>query len=177
MTETLTTSAADQQSLATRLGQALTAKHWTVAAAESCTGGGIAAAITDIPGSSGWFGYGLVTYSNDAKVHLLGVPAQTLAQSGAVSEPVVRAMALGAARVSGADLAIAVSGVAGPDGGSEEKPVGTVWLGWAYRRGAEMVSDARLHRFEGDRAAVRGQTVTAALQQLLALTTGGKTTV
>ncbi|WP_439510154.1 CinA family protein [Marinimicrobium koreense] len=177
MTEPLTTSAAEQQALATRLGQALTANQWTVAAAESCTGGGIAAAITDIPGSSGWFGYGLVTYSNDAKVRLLGVPEQMLIQNGAVSESVVRAMAEGAARISGADLAIAVSGVAGPEGGSEEKPVGTVWLGWAYRRGEALLSDAHLHRFEGDRAAVRGQAVTAALQQLLALTAGGKTTV
>ncbi len=181
MTETRTdstpTGAVDHQALATRLGQALTAQGWTVATAESCTGGGIAAAITEVPGSSGWFGYGLVTYANAAKMSLLGVSEETLEREGAVSEAVVRAMAEGAAQVSRADLAVAVSGVAGPDGGSDDKPVGTVWLGWAQRRGNGLLSDARLYHFAGDRAGVRRQTVGAALEQLLALAESGKTTV
>ncbi len=181
MTETRNDStlavATDHQALAGRLGDALSARGWTVATAESCTGGGIAAAITEVPGSSAWFGYGLVTYANAAKVRLLGVPEETLEREGAVSEAVVRAMAEGVARVSGADLAIAVSGVAGPDGGSADKPVGMVWLGWAIRQGDDLVSDARLHHFAGNRAAVRCQTVGAALERLLALAAPGKTTV
>ncbi|UZJ45746.1 nicotinamide-nucleotide amidohydrolase family protein [Marinimicrobium sp. C6131] len=177
MAEPLIIPATDTRALATRLGRALAARHWSVATAESCTGGGIASAITDIPGSSGWFGYGLVTYSNDAKVRLLGVSESTLERHGAVSEAVVCAMAEGAARVSGADLSIAVSGIAGPDGGSDDKPVGTVWLGWACGHDEARISGARRYRFAGDRAAVRQQTVMAALEQLLTLATEGETTV
>ncbi|HEY9101890.1 nicotinamide-nucleotide amidohydrolase family protein, partial [Chitinimonas sp.] len=116
------------QPLAEQLGKALLARGWRVTAAESCTGGGIASAITDIAGSSGWFDMGWVTYSNEAKQRLLGVAPTTLAEHGAVSEPVVREMALGALQAAGADLAVAVSGVAGPSGGTPAKPVGTVCL-------------------------------------------------
>ncbi len=176
-TNSIPADAVDHQALAARLGRALSARGWTATTAESCTGGGIAAAITEVPGSSGWFGYGLVTYANSAKMSLLGVPQEMLERDGAVSEAVVCAMAEGAARISGADLAVAVSGVAGPDGGSDDKPVGTVWLGWAQRQGGCLVSGARLHYFAGDRASVRHQTVGAALAQLLALAEADKTTV
>lgn len=153
------------EQLAGDLGQALRRRGWSVTCAESCTGGGIAAAITGVAGSSAWFNAGLVTYSNAAKTKLLGVDAYVLSTQGAVSEPVVRAMATGALRVAGADLAVAVSGIAGPDGGTAAKPVGTVWLAWASRNG---VSTA-CHCFPGDRAAVRAHTVQAALAGLLAL--------
>lgn len=151
------------------LGQALGARGWRVATAESCTGGGIAAAITDVPGSSAWFEYGLVTYGNGAKQSLLGIAPQTLATEGAVSEAVVRQMARGALSLSGAELAVAVSGVAGPDGGSPDKPVGTVWLGWGRAGVKEVELGARRCQFNGDRAAVRSQTVVAALELLLEL--------
>lgn len=156
--------------LALRLGQALEARGWRVTTAESCTGGGIAAAITEVAGSSAWFEYGLVTYANDAKQRLLGVSAETLEAEGAVSEAVVRQMARGALSLAEADLAVAVSGVAGPGGGSPEKPVGTVWLGWSRSGEGSVESGARCCHFDGDRAAVRRQTVVAALEQLLALT-------
>ncbi|WP_347329454.1 CinA family protein [Marinimicrobium locisalis] len=154
--------------LAERLGEQLQNRGWRVATAESCTGGGIAAALTEVAGSSAWFEYGLVTYANRAKQQLLGVSEQSLAQEGAVSEAVVREMAEGALHLSGAELAIAVSGVAGPGGGTPEKPVGTVWLGWA-QGGEAPVTGARCYRFEGDRAQVREQTVIAALEILSGL--------
>ncbi|MFC4159468.1 CinA family protein [Chitinimonas lacunae] len=150
--------------LAERLGLALAARGWRVSAAESCTGGGIAAAITDIPGSSAWFDAGFVTYANSAKTALLGVDAATLAMHGAVSEATAREMAMGARRVAAADLAVAVSGIAGPAGGTPEKPVGTVCFAWA---GPGFV-DSEQCCFEGDRAAVRQQTVRHALEGLLA---------
>ncbi|MDH1502424.1 CinA family protein [Comamonas terrigena] len=147
------------------LAQALVARGWMMATAESCTGGLIAAACTDLPGSSRWLERGFVTYSNAAKTELLGVPAELIAQHGAVSEPVARAMAAGAARHAPVQACVAVTGVAGPDGGSADKPVGTVWFGWSVQ--------GELHtaclRFAGDRAAVRQQTRDHALQQLLAL--------
>ena len=149
--------------LAVTLGALLLARHWQVTCAESCTGGGIAAAITDVAGSSRWFEAGFVTYANAAKERMLGVSAATLAQYGAVSEEVVREMALGALRQAGADLAVAVSGVAGPDGGSVDKPVGTVWLAWATATDVEV----RRCQFSGDRAAVRRQTVQVALEGLV----------
>jgi nicotinamide-nucleotide amidase len=148
------------------LVRALLASGKTVATAESCTGGWIAKALTDVPGSSGCFGYGVVSYSDEAKKSLLGVMAAVLEQDGAVSERTVRAMARGVLGLSGADLAVAVSGIAGPDGGSAEKPVGTVWFGFAERRGGEIDDDARLARFDGDRTAVRVQSVVQALQGL-----------
>ncbi len=138
---------------------------WMMATAESCTGGMIAAACTDLSGSSAWFERGLVTYSNAAKTELLGVDAALITQHGAVSEPVARAMAQGAVARSPAQVAVAVTGVAGPTGGSLDKPVGTVWFGWATPAG--VVSEVR--HFDGDRAAVRRATVQHALQGLLAL--------
>jgi len=145
--------------LATTLVRELNRKKRAVATAESCTGGWIAKALTDVPGSSGCFGYGIVSYSNGAKESILGVKNRTLVEHGAVSEPVVREMAEGALCLSGADVSVAVSGVAGPDGGSEEKPVGTVWFAWAMRGPGEIASDAELLHFEGNRESIRMQTV------------------
>jgi len=136
----------------------------TVSIAESCTGGWIAKSLTDISGSSGCFAYGIVSYSNGAKESLLGVNPTTLAEYGAVSEPVVREMAQGALNLSGADIAAAVSGVAGPEGGSEEKPVGTVWIAWATRKKGESDIDAEKKLLKGERDSVRAQTVVIALQ-------------
>ena len=138
----------------------------TVSTAESCTGGWIAKSLTDNSGSSGCFAYGLVSYSNGAKESLLGVNSATLEEHGAVSETTVREMVDGALRLSGADFAAAVSGVAGPDGGSEEKPVGTVWFAWAVRDGANAVVDTQLEQFSGDRELVREASVAYALQGL-----------
>lgn len=136
-----------------------------VSTAESCTGGGIAEAITRIPGSSAWFEAGYVTYSNTQKTRQLGVPEVLFGQVGAVSQEVVEAMVRGAQAASGARFAVAVSGVAGPDGGSPAKPVGTVWLAWAD--GNHVISERR--HFDGDREAVRRQTVITALDGLLQL--------
>jgi nicotinamide-nucleotide amidase len=134
-----------------------------LATAESCTGGLIAAACTDLAGSSNWFERGFVTYSNEAKTELLGVDAGLIERVGAASEEVVRAMVLGAVQHSRAQVAIAVTGVAGPAGGSPAKPVGTVWFGWATPDGVF----SEVQHFEGDRAAVRAATVVHALQGLL----------
>lgn len=150
---------------AARLGKRLADKRLRVTTAESCTGGGIAEAITRVSGSSAWFESGFVTYANASKAGLLGVSEADLASHGAVSEVVVRAMAQGALRLAAADLAVAVSGIAGPDGGSPEKPVGTVWFAWAAADG-KLVSECR--RFGGNRRAVRAQTVLRALEGLLA---------
>lgn len=136
-----------------------------LATAESCTGGLIAAACTDLAGSSAWFERGFVTYSNAAKTELLGVPAELIATHGAVSEPVVRAMAAGAVAHSHAQVAVAVTGVAGPTGGSPDKPVGTVWLGWSV--GGHITTECC--HFAGDRAAVRSATVSHALTRLVKL--------
>lgn len=151
---------------ASGLVNALLARGKKVATAESCTGGWIAKALTDVPGSSGCFGLGIVSYSNDAKTALLGVSAEALDREGAVSEATVRAMARRVLDLGKADLAVAVSGIAGPDGGTPEKPVGTVWFGFARRSGGGIEEDARLERFEGDRAAVRARSVAAALRGL-----------
>ncbi|MEN9452587.1 MAG: hypothetical protein RLZZ369_1646 [Pseudomonadota bacterium] len=150
--------------LVTQLAQALTGRGWMMTTAESCTGGLIAGACTELAGSSLWFDRGVVTYSNEAKVDLLGVPAELLAQHGAVSEPVAMAMAQGALARSQAQIAVAVTGVAGPGGGSPDKPVGTVWLAWACHDG---LVQAERHVFGGDRAAVRSATVRCALQGVL----------
>ena len=136
----------------------------SMSTAESCTGGWIAKSLTDISGSSQCFGYGVVSYSNIAKESVLGVAATTLREHGAVSEAVVREMATGVLNLSGADFSVAVSGVAGPDGGTEEKPVGTVWLGWARRAGSKTSVRAVRHQLHGDRAAIRSGTVILALQ-------------
>ena len=155
-------------SLSQRLGDALLAKQAQVTTAESCTGGGIAEAITRIPGSSAWFEAGYVTYSNAQKTAQLGVPAELFASVGAVSREVVEAMARGAHQRSGARFAVAVSGIAGPDGGTPDKPVGTVWLAWTD---GQQVHTQRF-RFAGDRAAVRRQSVEAALVGLIRLAVG-----
>lgn len=138
-----------------------------VATAESCTGGWIAKALTDIAGSSQWFIEGFVTYSNDSKIHRLGVSRSVLQIQGAVSEASVRAMALGALRRTRAQLSVAVTGIAGPGGAVPGKPVGTVWLGWAVRRGRVIRVAVQLKHFRGDRDAVRRKTVRAALAGLL----------
>jgi nicotinamide-nucleotide amidase len=151
--------------LAAQLGRQLQAAGAQVTTAESCTGGGIAEAITRIPGSSAWFEAGYVTYSNAQKTKQLGVCADFFAAVGAVSQEVVEAMARGAQGHSGARYAVAVSGVAGPDGGSPEKPVGTVWLAWGD--GERLFSVRK--QFTGNRDEVRRQTVEAALSGLLRL--------
>lgn len=144
--------------------QALALRHGIqVTTAESCTGGGVSDAITAISGSSGYFEVGYVTYSNAAKQRLLGVSEASLAHFGAVSEAVVREMVMGACRDSGAKLGVAISGVAGPGGGSDEKPVGTVWLAW----GNASEQQAQCFRFSGDREAVRMAAVKVALQGLI----------
>lgn len=147
------------------LAAALTQRGWTLATAESCTGGLIAAACTEVSGSSGWFERGFVTYSNAAKTELLGVDAALIDRHGAVSEAVARAMAEGALRKSPAQVSVAVTGIAGPSGGSPAKPVGTVWLAWAWPGGIA----AQCRRFAGDRADVRAAAVQLALTQLLTL--------
>ncbi len=157
----------DISGLAREAGRALAAAGWTLATAESCTGGWIAKALTDVAGSSGWFGWGVVTYSNPAKTELLGVSEDSLARHGAVSETVVREMAAGALAASGADIAVAVSGVAGPDGGTADKPVGTVWFAWSRRHGNGEETLAERRQFDGDRESVRRQSVCHALHGVL----------
>lgn len=150
--------------LSIAVGEKLKAQGLWITCAESCTGGGIAKAITDIAGSSAYFDRGFVTYSNAAKHELLGVAEATLAAHGAVSEEVVREMAQGALHAAQASLALSVSGIAGPDGGSAEKPVGTVWFGFAERSGQVL---AHKMQFAGDRDAVRLQATIFALQTAL----------
>lgn len=148
---------------AQRLSQQLQQRGWQVAAAESCTAGWIAKVLTDPPGSTAWFERGFVTYSNEAKVEMLEVSKQTLQRYGAVSEQTVAEMVAGVLRHSPADLAVAVSGIAGPSGGSAEKPVGLVWFGWQGRGG---LCHYESRQFDGDREAVRAQTVLVALEGL-----------
>lgn len=155
------------QQLAAAVVADLSASGKAVATAESCTGGWIAKSLTDIAGSSAVFGYGVVSYSNGAKESLLGVPNATIEAHGAVSQPVVEEMARGALRLSGADIAVAVSGIAGPDGGTDDKPVGTVWFAWAVRDGSSALTDTTCERFKGDRELVRELTVAHALQGIL----------
>ena len=161
---------ADYDSLA-KLAEAvvrdLTESSKAVATAESCSGGWVAKTITDIPGSSAVFGYGIVSYSNGAKESILGVKNETIEEHGAVSEQVVEEMAEGALHLSGADIAVAVSGVAGPDGGTEDKPVGTVWFAWAVRDGADALTDTSCQQFSGDRELIRELTVAHALQGVI----------
>jgi nicotinamide-nucleotide amidase len=153
--------------LAVRLGQRLTRDRHRLATAESCTGGWIAKTVTDIAGSSEWFTEGFVTYSNQSKHERLGVPNSVLRKHGAVSEATARAMAAGALRRAGSDVAVAVTGIAGPGGGVPGKPVGPVWLAWARRRGNRLRVAVQLKHFRGDRDAVRRKTVRAALLGLL----------
>jgi nicotinamide-nucleotide amidase len=156
----------DTPALVVAVAGLLQQKGWMLATAESCTGGLIAAACTELAGSSAWFERGFITYSNGAKTELLGVDAASIAAHGAVSEPVVRAMATGAiAHSAPSRVALAVTGVAGPTGGTPDKPVGTVWFGWSVD--GEVRTERR--RFDGDRATVRAATVHYALQTLVEL--------
>jgi len=161
------TSDRDLTSMAARLGRRLGAGRQTLATAESCTGGWIAKSITHIAGSSEWFAEGFVTYSNQSKQMRLGVPNSVLSRYGAVSEATARAMAAGALRRAACDIAVAVTGIAGPGGGVPGKPVGTVWLAWARRRGRTVNVAVELRHFRGDRDAVRRKTVRAALLGLM----------
>jgi nicotinamide-nucleotide amidase len=153
----------DRQSLCRLLADLMLKNQFYLATAESCTGGLIAAACTDLAGSSQWFDRGFVTYSNAAKTDMLGVDAALIAQFGAVSEQVATAMAQGAVMHSAAQVAVAVTGVAGPTGGSVEKPVGMVWIGWQVNGH----TTTKLCHFDGDRATVRALTVQQALQGLI----------
>jgi nicotinamide-nucleotide amidase len=148
-----------------QLAAVLEDRGWMLATAESCTGGMIAAACTELPGSSNWFERGFVTYSNEAKTEMLGIDPALIEAHGAVSEVVARAMAFGAVRQSRARVSVAVTGIAGPTGGSEDKPVGTVWF--AFMVDGVLSSETR--RFDGDRAAVRAATLRHALERLLQL--------
>jgi nicotinamide-nucleotide amidase len=160
----------DIQGLAQTLGEKLVRRKWRVTAAESCTGGGIAAAITSIAGSSSWFDGSVVSYADRIKREFLGVDAEDLKRFGAVSESVVRQMAIGVLNRLDANLAVAVSGVAGPDGGSEDKPVGTVWIAWAHGEGQEPVQvDARCLHFSGERTDIQAQAVAEALRGMLSV--------
>jgi nicotinamide-nucleotide amidase len=159
----------DLFALAERAGGKLLSAGRRMATAESCTGGWVAKVCTDIAGSSRWFECGFVTYSNAAKTRDIGVSEVTLANHGAVSEATVREMAAGALRVSEADVAVAISGIAGPDGGTPAKPVGTVWFGLATRSGANVVVTAEMQLFGGDRELVRRRSVKRALEAVLAV--------
>ena len=154
------------QALARQLGAAAQARHHSLVTAESCTGGWIAKVLTDIAGSSAWFECGIAAYSYESKQALLGVRPETLEQHGAVSRETVLEMVSGALVHSGATLAVAVTGIAGPTGGMPDKPVGTVWIAWKRRGG---YASAEVLHFDGDREAVRRQTVAKALEGLLAL--------
>jgi len=158
----------DEETIAARVAELaalLEARKLRISTAESCTGGWLAKCLTDRPGSSAWFEFGFVTYGNNAKHALLGVREATLAANGAVSQAVAEEMARGARRVSGADLAVAITGIAGPSGGSTDKPVGTVWLAFA---GPDDLLSAELRLFPGNRAAIRSQAVAAALDGAIA---------
>ena len=162
-------SDSDLTKLSTRLGQHLLAAGLRLATAESCTGGWVARCITDVPGSSQWFECGYVVYSDTAKQRDLGVRASTLKGAGAVSEPTVRELAVNALARAGADVALAVSGIAGPTGAVPGKPVGTVWFAAAYRRGQAIETLARVKFFKGDRDAVRRKSVQFAIQMVLGI--------
>ena len=155
----------EESELIERIALALIQRRERMGTAESCTGGLIAAACTSLAGSSQWFERGVVSYSNQAKTELLGVPAPVIRQHGAVSEPVARAMAEGAVTRSHAQVALSVTGVAGPSGGTPDKPVGTVWFGWQV----DGQTHSEVQHFAGNRAAVRAQTVQHALQRLRGL--------
>ena len=164
----------NRQRLAADLGERLAARQWRVATAESCTGGGLAEAITAIPGSSQWFDVGFITYSNRAKQRQLGVGEALLQARGAVSSEVVLAMVAGVLAQSGAELGVAISGIAGPGGGTAEKPVGTVWIAWGLSQGlSQELSQEKpwscCYHFAGDRQQVREQAISQAFKGLLEL--------
>lgn len=155
--------------LAVRLGHHLAGTERCLVSAESCTGGWIGKVVTEVPGSSGWYLGGAITYTNDLKRILLGVSDETLATHGAVSDATVLEMATGALERLGGDIAVAVSGIAGPDGGVPGKPVGTVWFGWARRHGQAIRTLSRLKIIDGDREKVRRRSVWTALNGVLEL--------
>ncbi len=155
--------------LAEKVGQHLKSSGRKLTVAESCTGGWIAKAITDVPGSSQWFEYGFSVYADIAKRDLLGIDITTLEAEGAVSQPIVTVMAEGALERARADVAVAVSGVAGPDAAPDGKAVGTVWMCWSRRRGQAVESSARIKFFKGDREQIRRYAVGNALKGLLEL--------
>jgi len=160
---------AQLQGLAAQVGTHLLASRRILVAAESCSGGWIGKVMTDIPGCSAWFAGGAIVYSNELKQRVLGVAMTTLVKQGAVSEAVVHAMAEGALARLGGEIAVAVSGVAGPDGGTAEKPVGTVWFAWSCLREGRVATIVERQLFPGDREQVRRQTVVHALQRVLLL--------
>ncbi|MGH8319360.1 MAG: CinA family protein [Steroidobacteraceae bacterium] len=164
----------DLYQLAEEVGRSARAAGGRIVTAESCTAGWVAKALTDVPGSSQWFDSGYVPYSNTAKVRDVGVLARTLAEHGAVSEATVREMANGALRVTGAQMAIAVSGIAGPEGGTAEKPVGTVWFAIATPGAQGPAAVCELRRFGGDRDQIRRQSVAHALRLALGLPRAGR---
>ena len=151
------------------LAQLLEGRNWKLATAESCTGGLIAAACTDVPGSSAWFERGFVTYSNESKMEMLGIPAKMLDEHGAVSQAVAHAMAQGALARSQAQVAVSVTGIAGPTGGSDKKPVGTVWFGLAVNDKGTTRVETTQRQFPGDRTAVREASVGFAIALVLSL--------
>ena len=155
--------------LAEALGATLSKRYLTLATAESCTAGGVAYAVTQVAGSSRWFDRGFITYSNAAKRQMLRVDSEVLRTEGAVSEPVAEAMARGALAASDAQIAVGVTGIAGPEGGSDAKPVGTVCFGWALRRRADIRVRTATRVFEGGRSDVRSHAIIAALEGLLAM--------
>lgn len=161
---------AELHALTAELGDAMRSHHQTLVTAESCTGGWIAKLVTDMPGSSDWFDCGMAVYSYEAKQAMLGVRPETLMEHGAVSEETCIEMVSGALVHSGATIAVAVTGIAGPTGGTSDKPVGTVWIGWKRRGG---YPHAEVFHFDGDRDAVRRQTVAAAMRGLLKSLTAG----
>jgi nicotinamide-nucleotide amidase len=163
MTSSVPTDA-DLKALSEQVAAAAQQRRLMLVTAESCTGGWIAKALTDLPGSSAWFDAGVVTYSYEAKEALLGVSHRTLERTGAVSEETALEMVSGALARFGAGMAVAVTGIAGPSGGTPDKPVGTVWIGWKRRGG---YAHATLFQFDGDREAVRRQTVAAALEGVI----------
>jgi nicotinamide-nucleotide amidase len=157
------------QTLATKVGAHLLDAERRLVSAESCTGGWIGKVLTDVPGSSAWYLGGAISYSNTLKQALLGVLPSTLAQHGAVSEQTAREMAIGALETLGGHVAVAVTGIAGPEGGQPGKPVGTVWFAWAWHAGDEIETRVLMQSFAGDREAVRRQTVERALSEVLKL--------
>ena len=164
----------DLYQLAAEVGRSARAAGWRIVTAESCTAGWIAKTLTDIPGSSAWVDSGYVTYSNTAKMRDVGVSERTLAEHGAVSEATVREMADGAKRVSGVEMAIAVSGIAGPDGGTADKPVGTVWFAIATPEAQGPAAICERRQFTGDRDQIRRQSVDHALRLALRLLQAGR---
>jgi len=153
----------DLHQLTTKVAKFLLEKHWLLSSAESCTGGWVAKCCTDIAGSSTWFERGVVTYSNQSKQELLNVKADTLEQFGAVSEQIALEMAQGCLTQSSANISLSITGIAGPDGGSKEKPIGTVWIAWATNFSAK----ATLYHFSGNRDAIRRQAVYTALSGII----------